>query len=262
MVHVFRYCLLDKETSMKKFLMVLLGCAFWAGSVSAPLGDGADIPTFGSEPVGVQNPAFRLRRTAVPVAPALPPPPPLPAAKDVPASWVPALPPPPSEPHPDGEGRAGAGASGSASDSSTSASESEGPKGRKARVKTAGSVREPFKLALQDPGSVGHEDLAVLQKRFAATVYRNNALKLKTGYEAKKTKLGFGAPKLTGGSQTALNAAVYQDTHGRRMSMSLEHEHAFLTHKIAEMDKAHDKATRLADHAKARSETRAAAKRK
>jgi len=210
---------------MNKKLMVLFGCALWAGSVAAPK------------------------------APALPPPPPLPAAKDVPVTWVPALPPPPREPHPDGEALAGAGASGSASDASTSASESDGGKGRKARVKTAGSVRG---LTLKAPGSVSDKDLKVLHKRFAATVHRNNALKLDTGYEAKKTKLGFGAPKLNKEAKSALNVAIANFANktetGRLyggISASPEHEHAFLTRKIKTMDQAHAKAIGATDHAKA-----------
>ncbi len=38
---------------MNKFLMVVLGCCVWAGSVAAPLGDGAEVPTF-----DLGNPAY------------------------------------------------------------------------------------------------------------------------------------------------------------------------------------------------------------
>ena len=277
---------------MNKFLMILFGCCVWAGSVAAPLGDGAEVPTFGAgervplpfpparkqiitfgsgkdgergsipriPSVVTNNPAFRLRREAAPAAPAAP---------AVAAPRAPALPPPPSEPYPYADGVAGAGSSGHASDTSTSVS--EGESGARKPVRGRKTYR-PLNLTLPVAGSVTAEDIKALHKSFAAKVHRNNELGLKTGYSAKKSWLGAGAPKLGKDDKAALDFEVRRFANPAKTSArgsfyggalpSREHEYAYLTDLISKMDNAYAKRAAPRDHAKARGASRASGSRK
>jgi hypothetical protein len=117
-------------------------------------------------------------------------------------------------------------------------------------------------------GSVTAEDIKALHKSFAARVHRNNELGLKTGYSAKKSWLGAGAPKLGKDDKAALDLAVQRSANPTKGSFyggalpSREHEYAYLTDLISKMDNAYAKRAAPRDHAKARGASRASGSRK